>query len=156
VAPQRAKQATPAAGDNGTAKAGKAGAKAGAKSAAPAEKEKGRLRRRMREAPAKLIGRTPWLRKRYARFMLKSIAKRRKKGKPMPDELLMLERQLRGMAPAQQAKVLEQALEQGAASPEASNRATRRAAQRPSRQSGRGQGRRPGLPPGTPRPRPPR
>ncbi len=121
-----------------------------------AGKEAKRWRRRLRETPARLIGRTPWLRRRYARFMLKSIAKRRRKGKTLPDELLLLERQLRGMAPGQQAKVLEQALEQGAAAPEASNRATRRAAQRPTRQSGRGQGRRPGLPPGTPRPRPPR
>jgi hypothetical protein len=113
-------------------------------------------RRRLREAPARLIGRTPWLRRWYARFMLKSIAKRRRKGKALPDELLNLERRLRGMAPGQQAKVLEQALEQGAAPPEASNRAARRAAQRPNRHSGRGQGHRPGMPPGAPRPRPPR
>ena len=122
----------------------------------PEPKESKRWRDKARQAPARLIGRTPWLRRRYARFMLKSIDKRRKKGKQLPDQLVDVERQLRGMAPGQRTKAIEQALELGAAPPEATNRAARRAAQRPTRQSGRGQGRRPGTPPGMPRPRPPR
>jgi len=129
-------------------------ARARPKKAEPKPPDK--FRDKLRRAPARLIGKTPWLRRRYARFMLKSIDKRRKKGKPLPDQLLDLERQMKGMTPVQRAKALEQALELGAAPPEAANRATRRAAGRPTRQSGRGQGRRPGMPAGTPRPRPPR
>lgn len=115
--------------------------------------EKRSMRERMRDAPAKFIGRTPWLRRRYAKAMLKSIAKRRKKGKPLSEEMQLLERQLRGLTPSQRMKALETVMEQGAARESSTNRAARRAAGRPQRQSGRGKGHRPGLPAGVQRPR---
>ncbi len=97
----------------------------------------------------RFVGRTPWLRRRYARFILRSIKKQRKKDRPLPENLLRIERQLRGLPPRKQAEVLEQLLETGATfRPEAAGRALRRASSRGERRSGKGSGVRPGLMPG--------
>jgi len=97
----------------------------------------------------RLIGRTPWLRRRYARFILRSIKKQRQKDRPLPENLLRIERQLRGLPPRKQAEVLEQLLETSATfRPEAAGRALRRASSRQERRRGKGSGVRPGLMPG--------
>jgi hypothetical protein len=95
------------------------------------------------------IGRTPWLRRRYARYILRSIKKQRAKDRPLPENLLRLERQVRGLPPRKQAEVIEQLLETSATfRPEAAGRAMRRATAKQERRSGKGPGVRPGLLPG--------
>jgi hypothetical protein len=108
-------------------------------------------RRKLRQLPGRIIGRTPWLRRRYARWMLKTIKKHRDKGRPLPENLRLVERQLRQVPPTKRLEMLEQTLEAGTALSESNvSRAMRRAAERQERQSGRrGGGQRPGLPPGT-------
>lgn len=115
---------------------------------AKGEKEGGRRRRRVRELPARFIARTPWLRKRYARRLVKSIKKMRAKGRKLPDNLLRVERQIRHLPPGRQEQVIEQMLELGANDVAESSRAMRRASERAERQKGRGKGQRPGTPPG--------
>lgn len=115
----------------------------------PSTPDKPRRRRRIRELPARLIGRTPWLRRRYARRILKSIEKARAKNRPLPESLQRIDRQLRQVLPPKRAEVLEQMLEMGG-SPDPANlsRAIRRAGGRQERRSGKGAGSRPGMPPG--------
>ena len=110
--------------------------------------EKPKPRRRLRELPARVIGRTPWLRRRYARRLLKTIEKSRKKHRPLPENLEQIERQLRRVAPPKRAEILEQMLEYGASSDANLSRELRRASNRQERRSGKGGGTRPGLPPG--------
>ena len=130
-------------------------ARPGRRARTPEQTEKRRLRDRLREGPARFIGRNAWLRRRYARMILRSIEKRRRKDKPLPDNLVELERRLRGMPPAKREQMLEQVLEYQAEPNAVNNRAARRAAERPERMSGRGKGRRPGMPAGQrPRQRP--
>ncbi len=144
----------PAAGARASGRAGaESPARGKQKASGAAAAPKKTLRARAKAMPGRVIGRTPWLRRRYARMMLRSIAKRRRKGKPLPAELLRLERDLRGLAPGQRERAVEQALELSATPQEAANRAMRRASSRPERHSGKGTGRRPGQPPGQPRPR---
>jgi hypothetical protein len=97
----------------------------------------------------RVIGRTPWLRRRYARFLLRSVKKQRAKGRAIPDNLLRMERQVRGLPPHKQAEVIEQLLETGATwRPEQMGRAMRRAGAKQERRSGKGHGARPGMTPG--------
>ena len=112
--------------------------------------------RRLRSAPARFIGRTPWLRRRYARRMLRTIDKFQDKGRPLPDNLGRLERQLRRVPKPKRQQLVEQMMEMGSSEDDVStNRALRRAAGRQERQKGhRGGGLRPGTLPGQPRQRP--
>jgi hypothetical protein len=105
--------------------------------------------RKVRELPGRVIGRIPWLRRRYARFLLRSIKKQRAKGRALPEGLTRVERQVRGLPPHKQAELLEKLLETGATwQPETAGRAMRRASTKQERRSGRGPGTRPGLLPG--------
>lgn len=111
--------------------------------------------RRLREAPARFIGRTPWLRRRYARRILRTIEKYQDKGRPLPENLSRLERQLRRIPKPKRQQLVEQMMEMGGEDDVNSNRALRRAAGRQERQKGhRGGGLRPGTLPGQPRQRP--
>ena len=97
----------------------------------------------------RVIGRTPWLRRRYARFLLRSVKKQRAKGRQLPENLLRMERHVRGLPPQKQAEMVEQLLETGATwRPEDLGRAMRRAGAKQERRSGKGRGVRPGLAPG--------
>ncbi|HTX62132.1 MAG TPA: hypothetical protein VMD28_00730, partial [Acidimicrobiales bacterium] len=108
--------------------------------------------RRLREAPARFIGRTPWLRRRYARRILRTIDKFQDKGRALPDNLVRLERQLRRVPKPKRQQLVEQMMEMGSEDDVTSNRALRRAAGRQERQKGqRGGGLRPGTLPGQPR-----
>jgi hypothetical protein len=114
-----------------------------------------KLLRRLRDAPARFIGRTPWLRRRYARRILRTIDKLQDKGRPLPDNLSRLERQLRRVPKPKRQQVVEQMMEMGSEDDVLTNRALRRAAGRQERQKGqRGGGLRPGTMPGQPRQRP--
>ena len=105
--------------------------------------------RKVRELPGRVIGRIPWLRRRYARFLLRSIKKQRAKGRALPEGLTRVERQVKGLPPHKQAELLEKLLETGATwQPETAGRAMRRASTKQERRSGRGPGTRPGLLPG--------
>lgn len=105
--------------------------------------------RKVRALPGRAIGRIPWLRRRYARFILRSVKKQRAKGRALPEGLAKVERQVRGLPPGKQAEVLEKLLEAGATwQPETAGRAMRRATSKQERRSGRGPGGRPGLLPG--------
>lgn len=116
---------------------------------------KRKLLRRLRDAPARFIGRTPWLRRRYARRILKTIDKYQDKGRPLPDSLIRLERQLRRVPKPKRQQVVEQMMEMGSEDDVLTNRALRRAAGRQERQKGqRRGGLRPGTMPGQPRQRP--
>lgn len=99
--------------------------------------------------PGRLVGRSKWLRRRYARRVVKMMRKYRDKGRQLPENLRPIERQIRRLPPAEQVRTLERLLEAGAkADPEAS-RNLRRAASRQQRRSGKkGGGVRPGLAPG--------
>jgi|SRR5579875_2148575 len=111
--------------------------------------------RRLREAPARFIGRTPWLRRRYARRILRTIDKFQEKGRPLPENLVRLERQLRRVPKPKRQQLVEQMMEMGSKDEVTTNRALRRAAGRQERQKGqRGGGLRPGTVPGQPRQRP--
>jgi hypothetical protein len=112
-------------------------------------------RRRIRDIPARFIGRTPWLRRRYARRIVKTIDKFQDKNRPLPENLQPLERQLRRVPKPKRAQVVEQMMEMGTKEDVTTNRALRRAAGRQERQKGhRGGGLRPGTMPGQPRQRP--
>lgn len=111
--------------------------------------------RRFRDIPARFIGRTPWLRRRYARRIVKTIDKFQAKNRPLPENLQPLERQLRRVPKPKRAQVVEQMMEMGTKEDVSTNRALRRAAGRQERQKGqRGGGLRPGTLPGQPRQRP--
>lgn len=111
--------------------------------------------RRIRELPARFIGRTPWLRRRYARRILRSIDRYKDKGRPLPESLSRLEKQLRRVPTPKRQQVVEQMMEMGSDQDVTTNRALRRAADRQERQKGqRGGGLRPGTLPGQPRQRP--
>jgi hypothetical protein len=112
-------------------------------------------RRRIRDIPARFIGRTPWLRRRYARRIVRTIDKFQDKNRPLPENLQPLERQLRRVPKPKRAQVVEQMMEMGTKEDVTTNRALRRAAGRQERQKGqRGGGLRPGTLPGQPRQRP--
>jgi hypothetical protein len=116
---------------------------------------KGKRLRRLRGAPARFIGRTPWLRRRYARRILKTIDKFQDKGRPLPENLSRLERQLRRVPKPKRQQLVEQMMEMSSEDDVSTNRALRRAAGRQERQKGqRGGGLRPGTLPGQPRQRP--
>ncbi|MGC8471201.1 MAG: hypothetical protein ACP5PM_02775 [Acidimicrobiales bacterium] len=111
--------------------------------------------RKLRELPARFIGRTPWLRRRYARRILRTIDKFQDKGRPLPENLSRLERQLRRVPKPKRQRIVEQMMEMGSEEDIITNRALRRAAGRQERQKGqRGGGARPGTLPGQPRQRP--
>jgi hypothetical protein len=98
-----------------------------------------------------VIGRVPRLRRRYARSTLRSIKKYREKGRPLPENLERLDRQLRRFPPNKRQEALEEMLEMSGRQDIAHSREMRRAASRQERQSGKGRGLRPGGPPGGPR-----
>ncbi len=113
------------------------------------------LWRRARDVPARLVGRTPWLRRRYARRILKTIDKFQDKGRPLPENLSRLERQLRRVPKPKRQQLVEQMMEMGSEEDVTTNRALRRASERQERQKGqRRGGLRPGTLPGQPRQRP--
>ena|SRR5487761_1818829 len=106
-------------------------------------------RRRIRDFPARLIGRTAWLRRRYARRIIRTIDKYREKNRPLPENLQRLERQLRRVPQPKRQQVVEQMMEMSSDEDVTTNRALRRAAGRQERQKGtKGGGLRPGMPPG--------
>lgn len=107
--------------------------------------------RRLRAVPLRLIGRVPRLRRRYARSTLKSIKRFRDKGRPLPENLARLDRQLRRVPPNKRQEALEEMLEMSGHQDALQSRALRRAAGRQERQSGKGAGLRPGQAPGGPR-----
>lgn len=114
-----------------------------------------RKRRRIRDVPARFIARTPWLRRRYASRIVKTIDKFQKKGRPLPENLRTLERQLRQVPKPKRQQLVEQMMEMGAEQDLTVNRTLRRAANRQERRKGqRGGGLRPGTLPGQPRQRP--
>lgn len=116
---------------------------------------KPRRLRKIREFPARLVGRTPWLRRRYARRIVRTIDKYKEKGRPLPESLTRLERQLRRVPGPKRQQLVEQMMEMGSDQDVSTNRALRRAAGRQERQKGqRGGGLRPGTLPGQPRQRP--
>ena len=124
--------------------------------AATAPQKRRRLRK-VRELPARFIARTPWLRRRYARRIVRTIDKFKDKGRPLPENLQRLERQLRRVPPPKRQQLVEQMMEMSSDEDLSSNRALRRAAGRQERQKGqRGGGLRPGTLPGQPRSRPQR
>lgn len=112
-------------------------------------------RRRIRDIPARFIARTPWLRRRYARRIVRTIDKFQTKNRPLPENLKSLERQLRRVPKPKREQVVEQMMEMGGNDDVTTNRALRRAAGRQERHKGqRGGGLRPGTLPGQPRQRP--
>lgn len=112
-------------------------------------------KRRIRDFPARFIGRHPWLRRRYARRIVKTIDKFEKKNRPLPENLQPLERQLRRVPKPKRAAMVEQMMEMGSQEDVTTNRALRRAAGRQERHKGqKGGGLRPGTMPGQPRQRP--
>jgi hypothetical protein len=114
-----------------------------------------RKRRKIRDIPARFIARTPWLRRRYAGRIIKTIEKFQKKGRPLPENLRNLERQLRQVPKPKRQQFVEQMMEMGAEQDLTINRTLRRAANRQERRKGqRGGGLRPGTMPGQPRQRP--
>ncbi|MGH8988925.1 MAG: hypothetical protein ACRDXC_10090 [Acidimicrobiales bacterium] len=111
--------------------------------------------RKLRSVPARFIGRTPWLRRRYARRILRTIDKFQDKGRPLPENLSRLERQLRQIPKPKRQRLVEQMMEMSSDDDVSTNRALRRAAGRQERQKGhRSGGLRPGTLPGQPRQRP--
>jgi hypothetical protein len=126
-----------------------------APTAPPTPAPKKKLSRRLRDAPARFIGRHAWLRRRYARRILKTIDKFKDKGRTLPDNLSRLDRQLRNVPKPKRQQLVEQMMEMGSEEDVTTNRALRRAAGRQERQKGqRGGGVRPGTLPGQPRQRP--
>lgn len=105
--------------------------------------------RRIRSFPGRLVARSPWLRRRYVRRVLRSIDRSREKKRPLPDSLVRIDRMLRRVPRQKRAETLEQMLEAGATPDTEINRAVRRAASRQERQSGKkSAGLRPGMGPG--------
>jgi hypothetical protein len=116
---------------------------------------KRRRLRKLRDLPARFIGRTPWLRRRYARRIVKTIDKYQEKKRPLPENLSRLERQLRRVPKPKRQQIVEQMMEMGSEEDVITNRALRRAAGRQERQKGQRRGGvRPGTLPGQPRQRP--
>jgi hypothetical protein len=110
---------------------------------------KRRRLRKLRTAPARLIARVPWLRRRQARRLVKTLERYREKGRPIPENLSRLERQLRQIPKHKRAAAVEQMMEMSVQPDQTSNRALRRAAGRQDRQKGaKGGGLRPGTLPG--------
>jgi len=111
--------------------------------------QKHRRLRRLREAPARFIARTPWLRRRQARRLVKTIEKYKDKGRPLPENMSRLERQLRRIPKQKRAEAVEQMMEMSVQPDQSTNRALRRASGRQDRQKGtKGGGLRPGTLPG--------
>lgn len=110
---------------------------------------KRRRLRKLRQAPARFIARTPWLRRRQARRLVRTIEKYREKGRPLPESLSRLERQLRRIPQPKRVETVERMMEMSAEPDMATNRAYRRAGGRQERQKGsKGGGSRPGTLPG--------
>jgi hypothetical protein len=106
-------------------------------------------KRRIRDIPGRIIARSPWLRRRYAKRMVKMFKKSREKGQRLSGNLALIEKRTRHLPPAKQAEVLEEMLELSSKSDTPMSRELRRATERQERQSGRGRGGvRPGLAPG--------
>lgn len=103
--------------------------------------------RRLRAVPGRIIGRVPWLRRRYARSTLKSIKRFRDKGRRLPENLQRIDRQLQRIPAHKRQEAVEQMLAMGGQNEAPGGRAVRRAASRQERQSGKSSG---GLRPGTP------
>lgn len=117
-------------------------------------KPKRPLRKRLRDAPARFIARHAWLRRRYARRILRTIDKFKDKGRPLPENLSRLDRQLKNIPKPKRQQLVEQMMETSEEDV-TTNRALRRAAGRQERQKGqRSGGARPGTLPGQPRQRP--
>lgn len=103
---------------------------------------------RIRSFPGRLVGRTPWLRRRYVRRVLRSIDRAHDKNRQMPESLVRIDRMLRRVPKHKRAEALEQMLEAGSTPETELNREVRRAANRQERRSGKGGGLRPGMGPG--------
>lgn len=104
--------------------------------------------RRIRSFPGRLVARSPWLRRRYVRRVLRSIERARDKNRPLPESLVRIERMLRSVPRHKRAETLEQMLEAGSTPEPELSRAVRRAASRQERQSGKkAAGLRPGIGP---------
>lgn len=104
---------------------------------------------KIKSFPGRLVSRTPWLRRRYVRRVLRTIDKARDKNRPLPDSLVRIDRMLRRVPKPKRAELLEEMLEAGATPDAEMNRALRRAAGRQERQSGKNRaGTRPGIGPG--------
>lgn len=104
---------------------------------------------RARALPSRFIAKTPWLRRRYAKRILKTVERFEKKGRPLPESLARLDRQLKRVPGPKKAKMIEEMMEMSAEGDPEVNRTLRRAAQRQDRQKGtRGGGVRPGTLPG--------
>jgi hypothetical protein len=109
--------------------------------------------RKLREVPARFIARTPWLRRRQARRIVRMIEKYKDKGRKLPENLSNLERQLRRIPQPKRVEAVEQMMEMSAKPDQTTNRALRRAGGRQDRQKGsKGGGQRPGTLPGQRRP----
>jgi hypothetical protein len=110
---------------------------------------------RVRDLPARFIARTPWLRRRYAKRLVRTVDKYKRKGRPLPENLARLERHLRTIPEPRRAKVVEEMMETSAEQEQATpSRAMRRAVGRQDRhKGGKGGGLRPGTLPGQPRQR---
>lgn len=104
-----------------------------------AAKEPGRIQRTF----SRVMTRVPWVRRRYVRYILKSIEKSRKKGRTLPPELERLDKQLMKIPPSKRPEMLEQMLAMNDPSAAAS-RQMRRAMERQNRQRSNGKGQRPG------------
>ncbi|MGH9089461.1 MAG: hypothetical protein ACRDYZ_15365 [Acidimicrobiales bacterium] len=104
---------------------------------------------KIRRFPGRLVARTPWLRRRYVRRMLRTIDRAREKSRPLPESLIRVDRMLRRVPKPKRAEALEQMLEAGSTPDTELNRALRRASGRQDRQSGKNRaGTRPGISPG--------
>lgn len=123
--------------------AARSGQKAGAparRAGAPKKKRDGRIQRIMN----RLLTRFGWVRRRYVRTVLKSIAKSKKKGRVLSPEMEQLDRSLLKVPPAKRAEMVEQMiLLQN--EPDSTSREMRRAMERQNRQRSSGKGQRPGT-----------
>jgi hypothetical protein len=102
---------------------------------------------RVRAMPARIIGRTAWIRRRYARRLIRMMEKSRDKGRPLPENLQQLDRQLQRLPKGKRQEALERMLEMSGQPEMTPSRELRRAGNRQDRRSGRGGGLRPGLGP---------
>ena len=97
--------------------------------------------------PGRLVIRVPWMRRRYARSTMRNIERMRKAGRPLPESLARVDRQLKRLPPHKRQEALEQMMELSSSGDVVESRAVRRAAGRQDRQRGDGRGLRPGSPP---------
>lgn len=89
----------------------------------------------------------PFMRRWYARRLLKMLDKAKAKGRELPPDLAQLQANLSKMPKGRRFEALESALEAGSGGDQTLSREMRRAASRQGRQSGRGGTRqRPGQP----------